>query len=329
MPTPALQTISWDGKPTPRLGFGCASMMGRVGRRDSLRALNAAWDAGITLFDTARSYGYGEGEALLGDFLAASSRRDRAIVITKFGIPVTPMPRWKAAAKPLVRSALRLLPSARSLVRSQVASAPAPRTYDIPTLRSSLEASLRALRTDHVDVLLVHEAPASIAAQSDLLAELQSIVQQGKALRVGVSASGRDALHLTANFPQPLSILQYPAHGIFDSPPDPTPDRLRIANHPFAGPANARRVASGLTVLAKSTDCDPTLREKLHGDPHVRLAEFWFARTRQASHPDVIVTSMLHPTHLAANLLAIDNNRFTPDDLAAIERWITVNQLLR
>ena len=59
------------------LGFGCAALMGRVGRRDSLAALAAAQDAGINFFDTARSYGYGESEALLGQFLTGSIAADR------------------------------------------------------------------------------------------------------------------------------------------------------------------------------------------------------------------------------------------------------------
>jgi aryl-alcohol dehydrogenase-like predicted oxidoreductase len=327
MPQP-LQTIDWDGKPTPRLGFGCASMMGRVGHRDSLRALHAAWDAGITLFDTARSYGYGEGEALLGDFLSASSRRDSAIVISKFGIPFYPMPSWKAAAKPIVRSALRLLPSARSLVRTHVASTPTPHTYDVQTLRSSLEQSLRALRTDHLDVLLAHEAPATLAAQDDLLTELQSLIDQGKIRRAGVSCSRADAAQLAVSAPPLLSVLEYPAWHLADWPSHVPAHRRLIANHPFGGAVYAKRVTEALAVVANSPLCDVHLREKLRGDRDLCLAEFWFARTRQVSAPHVIVTSMLQPSHLESNLRAIDSDRFSTHDIAAIEHWISSERLL-
>jgi aryl-alcohol dehydrogenase-like predicted oxidoreductase len=51
---------SGSGAKVSLLGFGCAPLMGRVGHRDSLRAPAAAMHAGITFFDTARSYGYGE-----------------------------------------------------------------------------------------------------------------------------------------------------------------------------------------------------------------------------------------------------------------------------
>lgn len=56
------------------LGLGCAAMLGRAGRRDSLAALGAAYDAGITFYDTARSYGYGACEGLLGEFFAGKKR---------------------------------------------------------------------------------------------------------------------------------------------------------------------------------------------------------------------------------------------------------------
>ena len=48
-------------------------MMGRVGRKASLAALTAAYDNGVIFYDTARSYGYGESEALLGDFFTAAA----------------------------------------------------------------------------------------------------------------------------------------------------------------------------------------------------------------------------------------------------------------
>ncbi len=69
---------------TPILGFGCSAVMGRVSRKASLAALTAAYDCGIIFYDTARSYGYGESEALLGEFFRG--RRDQVLLSTKFGI---------------------------------------------------------------------------------------------------------------------------------------------------------------------------------------------------------------------------------------------------
>src|ERR1700690_1778760 len=99
---------------TSLLGFGCGSVLGRVGRGASLRAMGTAWDEGITLFDTARSYGYGEAEAVLGEFL--SGKRERAVVATKFGIAPQQLSGLKRAAVPMVRAALQV-PGVRGLLR--------------------------------------------------------------------------------------------------------------------------------------------------------------------------------------------------------------------
>jgi hypothetical protein len=175
------------------LGFGCGSVMGRVGRAESLRAMEAAWDAGVTLFDTARSYGYGEAEGLLGEFLVG--KRERAVVVTKFGILPSRTSALKRLAKPVVRAALSVLPQARGLVRRGIAGEMSAGHLDIATLRTSLEDSLRALRTEYVDVLLMHEAPEDAYLRDDLMAELAKMVEEGKARRVGgvVDGKGRDA----------------------------------------------------------------------------------------------------------------------------------------
>src|ERR1700734_2088316 len=77
-----LKTILPPG--TNRLGFGNGGLIHDVSRADSLRLLEVAYDSGLTYFDTARMYGFGCAEALLGDLLAG--RRDRIIVASKAGI---------------------------------------------------------------------------------------------------------------------------------------------------------------------------------------------------------------------------------------------------
>ena len=67
----------------PILGFGCSSLTS-VGQKQALRLLESAFDSGIRHFDTARYYGYGEAEGILGGFL--KSYRGQVTVTTKFGI---------------------------------------------------------------------------------------------------------------------------------------------------------------------------------------------------------------------------------------------------
>ncbi len=159
------------------LGLGCAAMMGSAGRKESLAALSAAVDAGINFFDTARSYGYGQSEGLLGEFFAG--RRDQVVLCTKFGILPTPRD-WKQRVKPLVRGALKMFPSLRGAARRQAGQLFTENQFSVAVLRASLETSLRELRTDYVDVLLMHAAPASVLAQEDLLAELERLVARGQ-----------------------------------------------------------------------------------------------------------------------------------------------------
>src|SRR6266851_5491872 len=76
--------LGTSGRHTTRLGFGCGSIMGVLGRHDSLKLLETAYDAGIRHFDVAPRYGYGEAESCLGEFL--EHHRGQITVTTKYGI---------------------------------------------------------------------------------------------------------------------------------------------------------------------------------------------------------------------------------------------------
>ena len=82
---PGEEKTNGHGRTTTRLGFGCSSLMGAMGRRASLAILEAAYDAGIRHFDVAPMYGYGEAESCLGEFL--QRHRNQVTVTTKYGIP--------------------------------------------------------------------------------------------------------------------------------------------------------------------------------------------------------------------------------------------------
>jgi hypothetical protein len=298
-----------------RLGFGCGSVMGRVGRRASLLAMNAAWDAAVTLFDNARSYGYGEAETLLGEFLAG--RRQQATIVTKFGIVPRPQPLWRRAAKPFVRAALSAVPDLRSTVRRRLTNDLPEPVFDVRTLQASLEQSLRALQTDYVDVLLAHEAPASIMAQDDLMAALEQLIRSGKVLRAGLSGSQSVAAEVMTHGPAVLSVVQFPApwHSGVPLRLLQHRDHLRIANHTFGGPVQAAALRSRLTVTRDDPSTDDDLREKLQGDLDVRLAEVVFG----SASVDCVVASMLQPAHIRANVEAISSVRFTATELARLQ----------
>src|SRR5271156_5520336 len=75
--------LGTSGHCTTRLGFGCSNLMGATGRRESLKLLETAYDAGIRHFDVAARYGYGEAESCLGEFLR--HYRGQVTVTTKYG----------------------------------------------------------------------------------------------------------------------------------------------------------------------------------------------------------------------------------------------------
>src|ERR1035441_2411463 len=85
------------GRTTTRLGFGCSSLMGAMGRRESSAMLEAAFDAGIRHFDVAPMYGFGQAEGCLGEFLGR--HRGEVTVTTKYGIPPVRSQGWMGLAR--------------------------------------------------------------------------------------------------------------------------------------------------------------------------------------------------------------------------------------
>ena len=306
---------------TSVLGFGCGSVMGRVGRRDSLRAMQAAWDAGVTLFDTARSYGYGEAEGLLGEFL--QGKREQATVVTKFGILPKRVSRWKRLAKPLVRGVLRVAPEMRDLVRQGIVGEMSAGHFDVGTLRSSLEESLRQLRTEYVDVLLVHEAPENVYRQDDLMAELAKVVAEGKARRVGVSSTPKVAAYAWALNVPVIQALQFPANFLGPSrwEEEHVQGRFMMVNHVFGGVVQTERVIKMLRKMREDSLVDAGLREKLEGDLRERLAEIAFGTVLEATKAHCVVTSMLKPGNVRANVTAIEaGKRFSGEEVGLLRR---------
>ena len=313
------------------LGFGCSAIMGRVGRRASLAALTAAYDAGITFFDTARSYGYGESEALLGEFLRA--RRDSVLLSTKFGILPTPTSPLKRALKPLARTLLQLAPSARQAMQRQLAAQSSPGHFSVTTLHASLHASLRALRTDYLDFLFLHEAPVSVLQQQDLLNALAQLVEAGKIRRVGI-ASQPEVIEaaLAAGLPG-LQSVQFPCNlfnlGIADRLAPAGSDILAIANHPFGGAAGITAGKALLASLASTPETPTALREKLRPADDAALADVVLNAITRDTGIQIVIPSMLRLDHLRANLAAMERSRFSSEELRWLRSAITTNSMVK
>jgi hypothetical protein len=313
-------SFAGDAPKVSVLGLGCAAMMGSAGRRESLAALHAAYDAGINFFDTARSYGYGAGERLLGEFCAG--RRDRVVLCTKFGILPAPHS-WRQSIKPLARGALRLFPGLRDAARKQ-AGVPQTNQFSVGVLRSSLETSLRELHTDYVDLLLMHAAPISALAQDDLLLELERVVAEGKVRVAGISGepdviaatlAQRPAVLRTAQFACGIDRFKFLETLAGDAA---QPRMFLVGNHPFGGAPGVGETLRRIGALAGDPALPEDLREKLDlADPQL-LPEVILNAILTGTGIDAIVPAMIQPKHLESNCCAIDSCRFGPAELAQL-----------
>jgi aryl-alcohol dehydrogenase-like predicted oxidoreductase len=137
------------------VGLGTNAFGSRIDGRQAKAVVDAAVDAGVTLFDTADTYGVGASEELLGR--ALGRRRDDVVLATKFGMDMGGAngPDWGARAS---------------------------RRY----VRTAVEASLRRLGTDHIDLYQLHQ-PDLVTPVAETLEALTELVNEGKVRYVGCS----------------------------------------------------------------------------------------------------------------------------------------------
>ncbi|HEX2360625.1 MAG TPA: aldo/keto reductase [Jiangellaceae bacterium] len=137
------------------VGLGCNAFGRRIDADASAAVVHAALDEGVTLFDTADIYGFGASETILGQ--ALGSRRAEVVVATKFGSDMGGAngPDWGARAS---------------------------RRY----IRTAVEASLRRLGTDWIDLYQLHE-PDAVTPFDETLGALDELVAEGKVRYVGSS----------------------------------------------------------------------------------------------------------------------------------------------
>lgn len=211
--------LASTGRMTSRLGFGGSSLMGLLNRRQSIAMLESAYDAGIRHFDTAPSYGHGEAEDCLGEFLAR--HRSDCTVTTKFGIPPGKNRVAVRLARALVAPVVLRSPALKRQLRSSMqtghkvestASVPSNPIFTASEARSSIEASLRKLKADRVDILLLHEVKAidlvSDSADDPLLNLLESLVAAGTIGAFGVGSERNLIAELIAKHPLYCSVVQ-------------------------------------------------------------------------------------------------------------------------
>lgn len=150
-----------SGLRVPALSFGTGtfggkgplfSAWGQSDAKEARRLIDICLEAGVTLFDTADVYSSGASEEVLGE--AIRGQRDAVLISTKTGLPTGDGPQeWGASRARLIRA---------------------------------VEASLKRLGTDHIDLLQLHAFDASTPAE-ELMGTLDSLIAAGKLRYAGVS----------------------------------------------------------------------------------------------------------------------------------------------
>jgi len=162
----------WSSKECGPSGWG------QVDDKESIRAIQWAVDAGITLFDTSDNYGCGHSERILGQALAG--QRDRVVIATKFGYVYNELCR-------------------------EVTGSDASPQY----IRQACEASLRRLKTDYIDLYQFHIYDYDVERAVQVRDTLEELVAQGKIRWYGWSTNSLSRARVFAQGPHCAAIQHH------------------------------------------------------------------------------------------------------------------------
>jgi len=167
--------LGTQGLSTSAIGYGSMGISrayspGPGDRARGVRAIRRAHELGVTLFDTAELYGWGENEKVLGE--ATASFRDDIVIGTKFGF----------------------VPPA-----FEVDSSP-------DHIRGVVDNSLRFLRTDHIDILYQHRQDPAVPVE-EVAGAVKDLIDAGKVKYFGLCEAGEHTIR-AAHAVQPVSVLQ-------------------------------------------------------------------------------------------------------------------------
>lgn len=166
-----------QGLEVSAIGLGCMGMSQSYGPADeaqSIAVIHRALDLGCNFFDTAEVYGPYANEALLGR--ALKGRRDRAVIATKFGFAIT-------------------------------AEGSIGGTDSRPGhIRAVVDASLRRLQTDHIDLLYQHRVDKAVPIE-EVAGTVGDLIRAGKVRHFGLSEAGAATIR-RAHDVQKVSALQ-------------------------------------------------------------------------------------------------------------------------
>jgi aryl-alcohol dehydrogenase-like predicted oxidoreductase len=196
-----------SGLDVSAIGFGAMGMSQSYGppgpREESIRVLRAAVERGVTFFDTAEAYGGGHNEELVGEALAPY--KGRVVIATKFGF------------------------------KDGAAGSGAALDSSPKRIRQVVEASLKRLRVDAIDLLYQHRVDPAVPIE-DVAGAVKDLIKEGKVKHFGLSEASAKTIR-RANVVQPVTALQS-EYSLFWREPEkeilPTCESLGIGFVPFS-----------------------------------------------------------------------------------------------
>ncbi|QYO78381.1 aldo/keto reductase [Devosia salina] len=168
-----------QGLEVSAIGLGCMGMSAAFGapmdRSEAIALIRAAFDCGMTFFDTAEVYGPYANEELVGE--ALRPMRDKVVIATKFGFDIEGSGGF--ARKPVSRP---------------------------DHIRTVIEGSLKRLQTDYIDLYYQHRVDPDTPVE-DVAGTIKDLIAAGKVRHFGMSEAGAQSIR-RAHAVQPVSALQ-------------------------------------------------------------------------------------------------------------------------
>jgi len=307
---------------TSRLGFGCIQLTAQRSRREALSVLEQVFSLGITHFDVARAYGFGRTEGILGEFLR--DKRHEVTVATKFGIQPPPGLAGNIRLINVLKTVLRPFPGLMRRAKNRGAAMVKGGIFTPDAAVRSLEASLRELRTDYVDIFLLHEATITDANSIALVERLLGEVKKGKIRHLGLGSKFEKLREETRLLPVAYEVLQFNDNAVDRSTTKlhGHDRRLLITHSVFA---SMRLLLQGIEAhpqLAREHSLRvgaDLLNPSVMGSLVLRFA-LW------SNANGIVLFSSKDPQHIAANVREVEAK---PVDAAQMRRFVEfVDQLL-